>query len=329
MTATPKALLIALDRLTAPVGAAALFAPQMLSPMAARHVERVRSVFDDPNIVGAGIAPKVSDGEDLGELSLVFYVREKRPRADVEPAAMIPPVVEGGGGKAVFTDVVEIGDVVPELNFGQPPLRCGFSVSHVKGTAGTLGALVFKRRKLYILSNSHVLAQSGLANAGDAIIYPGPSDDGADPEDVVARLDTFTPFEVDAGFVNAADAALAEVLEPHAGTAVPELFGAHLPLKIANPVRGMRVIKRGRTTGDTESVVRDVDFRIFVAYPEVGQVGFAGQVRCDRYTDGGDSGALVIEKESGSIVGLHFAGSGASSIFTPIRTVMKALRFRF
>lgn len=328
---TPKALLVALDRVTAGSGGAgAVGQPEALSAAATRHVERVRSVFDDDNVVGAGVAPKISDGQDLGELSLVFYVRRKLPRSQIDPAVMIPPVVSGGGGRAVFTDVIEIGDVVPEAhNVGKPPLRCGFSVCHVNGTAGTLGGLVRKKKKLYILSNSHVLADSGLASAGDVVLYPGPSDDGADPDDAVARLESFTPFAVDAGFVNTADAALAEVLDPHAATAVPDLLGARTPLKVAAPRRDMRVIKRGRTTGDTESTVRDTDFRIRVAYPGVGTVGFTGQVRCDRYTEAGDSGAVVIDKDSGAVVGLHFAGSGSSSIFTPIRTVMKALGFRF
>lgn len=129
--------------------------------------------------------------------------------------------------------------------------------------------------------------------------------------------------------MNLADAALAEIAKPLAVTAIPELFGAKRPVKIATPERGMAVLKRGRTTGDTESVVRDVDFRIFVNYPGVGKVGFTGQVRCDRFTEPGDPSAIVVAKESGAIVGLHFAGSGASSVFTPIKAAIKALKFKF
>ena len=329
MPTTPKAIRVALDRATAGVGGAAVAQPEMLSAAAARHVDRVRSVFDVENVVGAGIAPKVSDGNTLQELSLVFYVRRKLPRSEIDPSFQVPPVVSGGGGRAVFTDVVEIGDVVPELNAGKPPLRCGFSVSHVNGTAGTLGAFVRKKKKLFILSNSHVLADSGPAVVGDLVVYPGPADGGAAPADVAAKLESFTPFAVDSGFVNTADAALAEVLDPHVASVKTALFGAATPLKLATPQRGMRIVKRGRTTGDTESTVLDTDFRIFVAYPGVGKVGFTGQVRCERYTNGGDSGAIVVDKDGGSIVGLHFAGSGSSSIFTPIRTVVNALRFRF
>lgn len=329
---TPKHLLVALDRATLAMGGdASIAAPEMLSTAGVRHVERVQSVFNDDNVVGAGIAAKITEGEFLNDLGLIFYVREKRAIENVDPAFLIPPVVAGGQGRAVFTDVIEIGDVVPEqeINFGSPPLRSGFSVCHLRGSAGTLGAFVRKRRKTYVLSNAHVLAESGLAAIGDAILYPGPADGGSDPADVVAKLESFTPFEVDAGFVNTADAALAEVIEPHAAAKISDIFGAAAPTKIATPERGMIVVKRGRTTGETESVVRDTDVRIFVNYPEVGKVGFTGQIRCDRYTEPGDSGAIVVDKATGALVGLHFAGSGPSSIFTPIRTVIKALRFRF
>jgi hypothetical protein len=60
----------------------------------------------------------------------------------------------------------------------------------------------------------------------------------------------------------------------------------------------------------------------------VGVVGFSGQVLCDTYTASGDSGALVVSDE-GAVVGLHFSGSPKGSIFTPIRTVMDALKFKF
>ena len=73
------------------------------------------------------------------------------------------------------------------------------------------------------------------------------------------------------------------------------IAGASDPIKISDPARGMRVVKRGRTTGDTESTVRDIDARIFVDYPGVGKVGFIGQARCDRYTAAGDSGAIVVQ----------------------------------
>jgi hypothetical protein len=323
-------LTTALDKLTAdPASVRQSPAPRSFSDAAARHIERARSLFDDPNIVGAGIAEKISQGQVPGVLSIAFYVRRKLPKSDIPAESLIPEVIAGGRDRAIFTDVVEVGDIVPQANIGAPPLRSGFSIGHVDAGAGTLGAFVRKNGKLFILSNAHVLARSGLASAGDDIQYPGPPDCESGTGDIVAALDSFTPLVPDAGFVNLADAALAEIVAPFASTAIPDLLGAITPLRIATPVRGMTVVKRGRSTWDSESVVRDVDFRLVVEFPEIGKVGFARQVRCDHYTEAGDSGAVVVDKASGAIVGLHFAGSALSSVFTPIRLVMDALRFRF
>lgn len=331
MARTPAYLKQALEMVTAPQIAVA----EALAPVERRHVERVRSIFEDPNIVGAGIAEKIIDGKRTDTLSLVFYVREKLPKAKLDPENLLPPVVAGRNGRAVFTDVSEIGDVVPQVaalaepNARPRPIASGFSIGHVDTTAGTLGALVKKGRKTFALSNSHVLAQSGLAKPGDIVVYPGPADDGTADTDKIATLAAFTPFTGTLEFLNEADAALAELLADHVADIDPNIPGAKLPLRVASPERGMVVIKRGRTSGDTESVVRDTDFSTQVVYDGVGRIGFTRQVLCDTYTMGGDSGALVIAKESGAIVGLHFAGSPKGSVFTPIQTVMAALKFRF
>ena len=64
-------------------------------------------------------------------------------------------------------------------------------------------------------------------------------------------------------------------------------------------------------------------------YPGVGKVGFIDQVKCTRYSKPGDSGAIIVDKKSRKIVGLHFAGSSDGSIFNPISEVVKAFKFRF
>ncbi|MET3583563.1 hypothetical protein ABID19_006628 [Mesorhizobium robiniae] len=249
--------------------------------------------------------------------------------SDLRPDQILPPVMAAANGRAIYTDIVEIGDIVPQENAKQSPLQSGFSVGHKDVTAGTLGAIVRKERKLFLLSNSHVLAKSGLAAAGDPILYPGPADGGAEPADIIATLSAFSPFTVGDSFTNTVDAALAEIDPDHLADIDNEIWGAATPLKVATPMRDMAVKKRGRTTGDTQSVVRDVDFRVLVRYEGVGVVGFIGQVLCDTYTGGGDSGALVVAADTGAIVGLHFAGSPKGSVFTPIRTVLDALKFAF
>jgi hypothetical protein len=184
---------------------------------------------------------------------------------------------------------------------------------------------------LMILSNSHVLALSGKATRGDAILYPGKHDGGKKPVDLVARLVDFIQFQTGGDFVNKVDCAIAEPLEDRLRDIKKEIKGLGLPKGIIRPKRGMQITKVGRTTGKTTGRVLDVNFRTTINYQGVGLVGFIDQVLCTRYTEGGDSGALVIDKKSGKAVGLHFSGSQAegecsgSSIFNPIGDVLKAL----
>src|SRR5260221_3052389 len=99
------------------------------------------------------------------------------PPARFHRAISFPPVIATGQGRATYTDVKEIGRIVPEVGslMKQKPIESGFSVGHVKITAGTLGAIVKKGTKRYLLSNSHVLANSRKGKPGDKLVYPGPA----------------------------------------------------------------------------------------------------------------------------------------------------------
>jgi hypothetical protein len=93
----------------------------------------------------------------------------------------------------------------------------------------------------------------------------------------------------------------------------------------------MQVQKSGRTTGHTVGLVQDVHFRTVMLYPKPGggwgDAGFRDQVLCSRYSDGGDSGSLVCDM-NGNPVGLHWCGSKAASIFSPISFVFDLLKIQ-
>jgi hypothetical protein len=326
MASTPASLLRALDLLTlAPM-------PEIETLGAARssHFARVRSITDSENIVAVGISEKESDGERTGELSVCFYVRKKLAPNKVKASDAVPPVLNAPGGKAVVTDVKEIGKLAPEIAKKSKPLQSGFSVGHVRSTAGTLGAIVKRDGKLYLLSNCHVLARSGNATVGDQIVYPGPADGGRIPANLVARLSHFSPFDTTGTLVNRVDAALAEVDRSRLAEIVFDIDKATAPFATIRPSRGMKVAKAGRTTGKTKGEIIDVNFRFVLQYSGVaGKVGFVDQVLCTRYTDAGDSGSIVVDGESGKIVGLHFAGAESGSVFNPIQPVISALQFKF
>ena len=328
MPDTPKYLLDCLDLVTAPKVSAAVVGSAERAE--ARHVKRVRGVFEDPNIVGVGISEKTTGhGVKTGELSVCFYVEKKIPPSKLRAGKLVPSVMSAPNGTAVFTDVKAIGRVRPDANKKVSPVQSGFSVGHVDASAGTVGAIVKKGKKLYILSNSHVLAEAGLGKIKDNVLYPGPADGGTLSRHFVGTLAKFIKFRSGGKFLNRVDCALCEIDAARLGDLDLSIFGVKGLPKTVKAKRDMVVMKRGRTTDETEGVVEDVNFRVVIGYDGVGEVGFLDQVLCSRYSKPGDSGSIVVDKASKSIVGLHFAGATGGSVFNPIADVIKALRFRF
>lgn len=325
MSDTPKKFIEALDFITRSKGPTA----SSMGTLEALHVNRTRSVFEDRNIVGVGVSEKVVAAKSTGELSVCFYVEKKLPQSKLKAGKLIPSVLSTPDGSACFTDVKVVGRIAPQVNKKIKPIQSGFSIGHKDGDTGTLGAIVKKDGAFFALSNSHVLAKSGTATLGDAILYPGSVDGGLGIHQI-AKLSKFVKFKGTGEFINLFDAAIARIGAQH--TAKLDFSILHVsgtPTTI-EPQRLMKVVKRGRTTGDTEGEIIDVNFRVVFPYEALGtDIGFTDQVLCSRYTRSGDSGSIVVDKASGKIVGLHFAGSDKSSIFSPIRPIIDAFDFSF
>jgi hypothetical protein len=332
--ASEENLVRALDLLTiAPQGEI-----ESLTVGAQSHVSKMRQVVDTKNVVAVGISEKVTDGKPTGTLAMTFYVNRKKRLSKLGAHVAVPPTVPEAisGPEAIPTDVVEIGmprlevDDLPSPMVSRTPIQPGFSVGHVKVTAGTLGAIVTKNKQLLILSNSHVLANSGLGKKGDGILYPGSIDKGKSPKDLIGMLEDFVEFKVGDDFLNHVDCAVAVPSPERLSDLNAEIKGLFIPRGVTKAVRGMEIVKVGRTTGETIGTVRDVHFRFILTYDGVGKVGFLDQVFCTRYSNGGDSGSLVLDRKSRKAVGLHFAGfpdkKGAmGSVFNPIDQVLTAL----
>jgi hypothetical protein len=221
--------------------------------------------------------------------------------------------------------VIETGEVVPEKNVNRSPVQPGYSIGHVKATAGTLGAVVVRSKKQYLLlSNSHVLAESGTAKKGDKILYPGRSDTGKDPKDVVGKLDRFKKFAKGGAYVNKVDCATARFNGTRKLKSGIKKLG--IPKGTGKAALGMTITKTGRTSHTTTGRVIGLAARLRIQYTGVGKVGFRDQVLCTRYSKPGDSGSLVLDKKTKRAVGLHFAGGPKGSFFNPISEVLRALR---
>jgi hypothetical protein len=279
-----------------------------------------------------GLSPKYTAGKATDRLALKVYVDEKRPISALPHDQIVPesldlPTIDA----PIATDVEAIGKQTLELFAGRNrPLRPAFSIGVVDHATGTLGCIVRRRAdgaKLFVLSNSHILAKSGTAPLRSPIIQPGP-DDGGTANDVVALLEQSVSFAFDGGTANLCDAAIAEIID---GVSVVPTLPEIGTIKGVNPTlaRGMAVKKSGRTTGFSTSVIKDLDYQTFMSYPDADGVmrsaGFRSQVLCERYSDGGDSGALVCDAD-GMAVGLHWCGSLTASVFSPINFVLDALQ---
>jgi hypothetical protein len=227
---------------------------------------------------------------------------------------------------------------------------------------GTLGALVEDTaHNQYILSNNHVLAESDQAMIGDTIDQPGLIDNGCVPlshAGSVLRPIGALKYVVPLASVRTnVDAALASVITgavdrtgsilqldtPKANTsaplgAAPPVAGTGEPLTAAN-LGMIELAKSSRTTGLTCSTVETVGLTVRIDYFKdcaetepyysktyTGQIGVGG----DRFSDAGDSGALIVDAANAQPVGLFFAGGtdgdgNGLSVANPIGDVLQEL----
>lgn len=299
--------------------------------------DEVRPWLDSESVQAIGLGEKITEGRKLETLALRVYVERKLPEAAL--AAPVPKVMHIPAVGDVVTDVVEIGRIEPETYTSRArPIMPGCGLGHLRVNVGTFGCVVRKRDggpERYVLSNSHVLAWSGLATVGDVIIQPGAYDGGAQPDDIVAQLSDFVPFDyAETGAPNVVDAAIARILLSGADTRRELRILEVAPQGVSTRLRrGMKVHKVGRTTDHTWGEILDLDARPVIPYQNPANpddrydkvpVRFRDQVLCTRYTAGGDSGSIVLS-EYDNAVGLHFAGSPSSSLFNKIENVFDAL----
>lgn len=94
---------------------------------------------------------------------------------------------------------------------------------------------------------------------------------------------------------------------------------------IDKPLLNMPVKKTGRTTEYTEDKIIHLGATIDVTYG-VGVATFEDQIIAGPMSQGGDSGSLVLHRDTNQAVGLLFAGSPSHTIINPIAFVIDALK---
>jgi hypothetical protein len=218
------------------------------------------------------------------------------------------------------------------------PLVVGCSIGHFKITAGTLGCFVKDRAtgEILILSNNHVLANENNAQVGNKIIQPGKFDGGKVSSDTIGQLGRFVKLKPTG--TNLVDCALASIKASL--MSCPRKLGSFGNIAGLGPavvVDGTDVRKVGRTTGETKGRVTAFELdNVVVAY-DIGNLRFDDQIEIEgagsnAFSDGGDSGSLIFDKQLGAVA-LLFAGGdeGGSNNMgltygNPIRAVLDALK---
>ena len=298
------------------------------------------------NVVGVGIAEKFVDGKPTGVLAVKFFVRTKFRAGAIARSMALPKSVDG-----LPVDVEETGtfrafakkrkratatatdDTLPNPRLRMRPAQAGCSVGfRIPGDqfvmTGTFGAVVKTARRVFILSNNHVLADENRMPIGSPIYQPALMDGGNINTDQIAELTRF--IKLRANRFNRIDAAIAEPLSPNLIDKNVLHIGA--PNGTAQAEIDMMVHKFGRTTSYTAGRVHSIDTDVIVEY-ETAEFTFDNQIiirgsNNTMFSDSGDSGSIILQRGTNAAVGLLFGGSPTHTIANHIANVLRSLRVR-
>lgn len=181
-------------------------------------VKKRGELMQKKNVVGVMSGREHKNGQATERDAVCVLVKEKLPMVQLADEDLVPRnFLENG--QEIPTDVIEVGEIRALHKAKHRPLLPGTSIGHFAITAGTLGIVVVRGGQEYILSNNHVLANENDAQAGDAILQPGPHDGGTE-NDKVAELVSFVPISFNS--VNKIDAALAKFVGFEVEDPIPE-----------------------------------------------------------------------------------------------------------
>ena len=294
---------------------------------------RVMELSDAPspspesNVVGVGLGERIAGGKHTGTAALKFFVRVKYPEDQLKASDKLPKTVDG-----LPTDVEEVGtfrsfqDPRTMIRPGPPGCSVGFEDAGGNLMAGTFGALVKRGARRFVLSNNHVLADENQLPIGSPTFQPGFLDAGVPAATgAIGRLSAFV--ELRTAQPNLVDCAISEVDDLSLVTNAILKIGA--PKGTTTAQQNMIVHKFGRTTGFTVGFVDAVMMDVSVEYPR-GVLSFENQIiikglNGESFSDKGDSGALILERNTSRAIGLLIAGSESHTIANHIGDVLEAL----
>lgn len=298
------------------------------------------------NVVGVGIAEKLVNGKATGVMAVKFFVKTKFPTGAVVRGLVLPKTIDG-----LPVDVEEAGTfralaragtrsrtaatdaTMPNPRVRMRPAHAGSSVGfRIPGDqfvmTGTFGAVVKTNRRVFILSNNHVLADENRMPPGSPIYQPALMDGGRIATDQIAELTRFIKLRPNR--FNRVDGAIAEALNKNLLDKAVLHIGA--PAGTTQAEIDMMVHKFGRTTSYTAGRIVSIDTDVIVEY-ETAEFSFDHQIiirgsNSTMFSDSGDSGSVILQRGTNAAVGLLFGGSPSHTIANHMANVLRSLRVR-
>jgi endonuclease G, mitochondrial len=287
--------------------------------------EAVRQHLFDPNVNLIDIGYRIQERDEgslAPEVTLRFHLHKKLRGPQFESFAAkqperVIPVTLGGFPTDVIQSSYHLSLLTataqprPRL-IGNPraslmnPMRGGISLSDAFAYGyGTLGGWVRDRATgdEMLLSNFHVLAGSGFARPGAAVLQPGRGDGGRQ------TVATFVRH----GMARGVDAAVARLNDSRIPTT--EQFQIGDVTGVVEPQLGQGLIKSGRASGVTRGLVTAIEGVVKLRYGASGERLIRHVCHIVPLTPGsqvsapGDSGSFWLDADSHAAVGLHFAGA--------------------
>ena len=294
-----------------------------------RHRRWVRS----QSVVGFGVGHRQVGGNLTRDLALRVYVRKKKPASRCR--IKVPSTIQVPGLGKLDTDVIELGTLrlLADRTHKIRPAPGGCAIGWGL-TTGTMGLVLQKNGQpgLYLLSNSHVIANSGLLDVGDPVYQPAPVHGSVERSPLASLAESVPLLFSRQGWPNKVDAAIARLVRSNAGSKA--IMGIGEVRSLGVPKRGMTVRKSGYATDLTYGQIIDIHFRGAPEdyptdnYGSIGRAGFKDQILVTRFSAKGDSGSLVVDEDNRAI-GLLFAGSDKGSVCNKISNVFQLLDLDF
>jgi hypothetical protein len=293
-----------------------------------------KKLLNKTGISGVAVGKKMVNGIPTNEDSIMVFVTKKVDKDTITKygvsSDVVPDEIDG-----IPTDIIEVGDIRPQLGFKDKvrPVKPGYSISHGKVTAGTLGGFFYDRDgDVVALSNFHVLTDDGKSKIGDIIYQPGTADTRENLAfkgwknpyqsfPYIGTLKKFHRLSTRGTFTH--DSAIAKIYPELFDSGLVDLEYPEINKKLGGfgSVKPRDVIyKCGRTTGFTSGNVIATNGEFSIDYG-VGTVKFKNVILTNAMSQGGDSGSVAFDSNM-NMVGLLFAGSQKVTLYNDIKDVV-------